>query len=262
MKTHKSLYPICFAVLLLFPFEVAVRAGSSKSQTVTPEGWPTKLGLRKLYPTKYGFVYASRKSSVSEINKIIRNVVKELDEDSKKTTMRGLVIVMDNEEKPLFKEEDMIKLAQKADGQKEGQELEEAQKSHKEGKKQLVEMRLDMNLLLSIKTMPIEPNMLPELVDGFEKDVDRQIDWCVTIPTEEYIRSTIKKTFDAGLKKEKIGIVKRAAMFTLLAYAKRKSVGLVKKSRRLALYQLIVDKQEHLTEEQKEDMKKAYEERL
>jgi len=122
--------------------------------------------------------------------------------------------------------------------------------------------KLDMNLVLSISPLPIEPNMLHDLIEGFPQDVDRQIDWCMAIPTESNIKYGMKKMLDAGLKKEKIGIVKRVAMLPLLAFAEHKAVGALKKARQLVLYQYMVDKQEHLTEKQKEDMKKDYENRL
>ena len=124
------------------------------------------------------------------------------------------------------------------------------------------ELGLDMNLILSMKPLPIEPNMLPDLIKRFPKDVDQQIDWCMAIPTESNMKYGMKKMLDAAMKKEKIGTVKRIALFPILAIAENKAIGELKKARRLALYQYMVDQQEHLTDEQKENMKKAYEDRL
>ena len=134
--------------------------------------------------------------------------------------------------------------------------------SLEESKKKMEELGLDMNLLLSIMPLPIEPNMLPDLIKGFPKDVERQIDWCMAIPTESNMKYGMKKMLDAAMKKEKIGTAKRIALFPILAIAERKAIGELKKARQLAFYQYFVDKQEHLTDKQKEDMKKVYEDRL
>ena len=200
---------------------------------------------------------------MARMNKITRTVIEELDEENAKPGTKGLILVMGKKEKPPFGVEDlMIKLARRAGEQKEGQESTEALKSLMEGKKKFEELGLDMNLMLSMKSLPIEPNMLPDLIKGFSKEVDQQIDWCMAIPTESNIKYGMKKMIDAGLKKEKIGFAKRVALFPILAVAQHKAVGELKKARQLVLYQYMVDQQERLTAKQKEDMKKSYENRL
>jgi hypothetical protein len=59
----------------------------------------------------------------------------------------------------------------------------------------------------------------------------------------------MKKMLDAGMKKKKIGFVKRVAMLPLMAIAEHKAVGELKKARRTALLQLVQEKQKSLTEE-------------
>ena len=68
--------------------------------------------------------------------------------------------------------------------------------------------------------------------------------------------------FAAGLKKEKVGMAKQVALFPILAFAEKKAIGELKKARQLALFQFIIEKQNHLTDKQKQDKVKAYEERL
>jgi hypothetical protein len=104
--------------------------------------------------------------------------------------------------------------------------------------------------------------MLPDLIKGFPKNVERQIDWCMAIPTESNIKYGMKKLIDAAIKKEKVGFVKRAAVFPILAIVEHKAVSEIKKARRIALLQYIVDQNEDLTDKQKEDLKKSYEDRL
>jgi hypothetical protein len=146
--------------------------------------------------------------------------------------------------------------------EKEGKEAQKHEESLEKGKKEMEELGLDMNLIPSITPLAIEPNMLPDLIKGFPKDVDRQIDWCVAIPTESSMKYGMKKMIDAGLKKEKMGTLKRVVLFPILAIAEHVAVGALRKARQQVLYECIVDQQEHLSDKQKESMKKAYEDRL
>jgi len=255
MKKQRNLYPACLAALLLCSFpEVSLWAGHSKPEATFPKGWSRQLDKRELYPSKCGFIYAGSESAAAQVNRLIEAAAKELRASGVKMPRDGLVLVMDLKEKPpLNVEELMIKLARKQDQQKEGQESQEALKSLTEGKERFEELGLDMNLLLSIAPMPIEPIILPDLVGGFPKDVDLQIGWCVTIPTEGSIRYGMKKLLDAGMKKEKIGIVERVAMLPLLTFAENKAVGELKKGRQDTLYQLLAGKQRPLTDEQRQD---------
>ena len=255
MKKQRNLYPACLAALLLCSLpEVSLWAGHSESEATFPKGWSRRLDKRDLYPSKCGFVYAGSESAAAQANKLIEAAVKELHASGVKTPRDGLVLVMDLKEKPPFSVEELLtKLALIQDQQKKTQESQEALKSLAEGKKKFEELGLDMNLLLSIAPMPIEPNILPDLVGEFPKDVDLQIGWCVTIPTESSIRYGMKKLLDAGMKKEKIGIVERVAMLPLLAFAENKAVGELKKGRGDALCQLMADKQKPSTDEHSQD---------
>ena len=251
MKTQKSLYSVCLAALLLSFLGVSVWAGDSKPQIEAPKGWPAKLDKRKLYSFEHGLVYAGSKSSAAKINKIIESVFKELDRDNMKAATRGLVLVMDTKEKPPFDVEDLLIRIVREEGKQKGeQKSAKALESLTEGKEKFEELGLDMNLLLSLAPMPIEPNILPDLNSAFPKDMDRLVDWCVTIPTERFIRKGMKKMLDAGMKKEKIGFVKRVALLPLMAIAEHKAVGELKKARRATLLQLVQEKQKSLTQEQ------------
>lgn len=263
MEMRKTLYPICLAVVMLCLLDVPVWAGRSKSPTAAPEGWPEQIGKRKLYAAEFGYIYASSKSSAAKMDKIVLKVLNELDKEGVKPGANGLVFVMGKKEKPPFRAEALLAMiAQKQSEQEDGEDLEKVLEALEDGKKEMEELGLDMNCILSIAPMPIEPNMLPDLIKRFPNDVDRQIDWCMTIPTESNIKYGLKKMFAAGLKKEKVGIVEQVAFFPFLALAENKAINELKKARQLGIYQFIVEEQEHLTEKQKEEKVKAYEERL
>lgn len=249
--------------MLLCLLEGSVQAGDSKSQNSAPEGWPERLGKWKLYPSQYGFVYTSSKSSAVKMDKIVRMVIKELDKENVKPGKKGLILVMGKKEKPPFEVEELLAmLARKENKKKDGKDPQKALESLEDGKKQMEELGLDMNLLLSVTPLPIEPNMLPDLIKEFPRDADRQIDWCMAIPTESNIQYGMKKILNAGLKKEKVGIVKRVALFPILAFAENKAISELKKARQIGIYQFLVEKQDHLTKKQKEEKVKAYENRL
>jgi len=261
LKKQKILCQVCFAALLLCSLEVIVWAGYSISQTVPPEGWPTQLDKRKLYSSKYGFVYAGRKSEVAQVNRLLGTVVKELDENGIKTTT-GLILVMDTKEKPLFKLQKIIEVVRQADKQQESEESKNALKSIIEAKEKIQEQGMDLDLLLSIVPIPIEPKLLPQIVDEFPEDLAQQIDFCVIFPTGRNIQNGMKKILKAAIKNKKIGIVERLVLLPLMPFIEHKVVDGMKKSRQLVLYQLLLDKQEGLTEKQKKDKIKAYKRKL
>lgn len=263
METRKTLFSICLVVVMVCLPGISLGARGSKSQTATPKGWPGRTGKRKLYIADFGYVYAGSKSSVAKMEKIVRKVREELDKEGVQTGGKGLVFVLGKKEKPPFEIQTLLARTTRNESEKkEEQYPQKAIEKLKEGKKKYEELGLDMNLMLSIMTLPIEPNILPDLIKGFPKDAGRQIDWCVVIPTESNIKYGMSKVLDAGLKKEKVGGVKKLALYPILAIAERKAVGEIKKGRQRIFYEYMVDIQEHLTDQQKEDMKKSYEERL
>jgi hypothetical protein len=220
------------------------------------------VGKRKLYPSKCGYVYASSRSSVAKMGKVVLKVLKELDKEGMKPGAKGLVLVMDKKEKPPFEAEELLTMLARKQSEKEGQDSKKALEALEDGKKEMGELGLNMNFILSIAPMPIEPNLLPDLIKEFPKDISRQIEWCITIPTESNIKYGFKKILNAGMKKEKVGIVEQVALFPILAFAENKAIGELKKARQLALYQYMIEEQDHLTDKQKEEKVKAYEDRL
>jgi hypothetical protein len=262
LKKQKILYLGCFAALLLCSLEVIVWAGHSISQTVPPDGWPTRLDKRKLYSTKYGFVYAGRKSAAIQVNRLFGTIVKELDENSIKKATTGLILVMDTKEKPLFRLQRIIEVVRQADKQQQSDESKNALKSIIEAKDKIQEQGMDLDLLLSIAPIPIEPNLLPQILNEFPKDLAQQIDFCVIIPTARNIQNGMRKIIKAAIKKQKIGILERIVLLPLMPFIENKVVDAMKKARQLVLYHLLLDKQEGLSKKQKEDKVKAYKKKL
>ena len=262
MNKEKNLYLCFFVILLICSLGIIVRAGDSISLSAAPDGWPKRLGKRKLYSSTYGYVYAWRKSAADEVNKIIGVVVKELDRDSTANTTKGLILVMDTKEKPLFDIQKVIEVVRHADKQQESEKSQDALKSIVKAKEKIEQQGMDMDLLLSIVPMPIEPNMLSEIVNEFGQDLDQQIDYCVIMPSGRNIKYGWKKIFDAVLKKKKISLAARLVLLPLMPFIEQKVVDRMKKGRQVVLYQILLDKQEGLSKLQKEDKVKAYKRKL
>jgi len=263
VNRRKNLHIVFFAALLLFSQEVGLWAGNSVSNNV-PDGWPARLAKRKLYFYKHAYVYARSKSAAAEVNKRIETAIKELDKDStqKNTATIGLAMVTDTKEKPLVNLQKIIEALRQADKQQGTEKSKKDLKSVVEAKEGIEKEGMDMDMVMSITPIPIEPNLLPEIVNEFPENVDKQIDFCIFVPTGRNIKYGFKKIFDAAIKKKKIGLVERAALIPLMPFIERKVVDSMKKSQQLVVYERLIEKQKHLTKKQREDKVNAYKKKL
>jgi len=256
LNRKKNLHMVFFAAILIFSQEVGVRAGNSISQTAAPDGWPARLDKRKLYFFKHAFVYAGSKSEAAQVSKRIDKAIKELDKDNM------LALVTDIKEKPLVDLQKIIEVLRQADKQQETEKSKKDLKSVIEAKENIEKEGMDMDMVMSIATIPIEPNLLPEIVNKFPENVDKQIDFCVFVPTSRNIKYGFKKIFDTAIIKKKIGIVERVALVPLMPFIEGKVVDGMKKSQQLVVYERLLEKQKHLTKKQREDKVKAYKKKL
>ena len=264
LNRQKSLHMAFFAAILLFSQEVGLWAGSSTSKNIAPDGWPTRLDKRKLYFFKHAFVYAGSKSEAAQVNKRIETAIKELDKDriQKTTTKIGLAIVTDTKEKPLVDLQKIIEVLRRADKQRETEKSRKDLKSLIEAKEDIEKEGMDMDMVLSMAPVPIEPNLLPEIVNKFPKDVDKQIDFCIFVPTGRNVKYCFKKIIDIAIKQKKIGLAERLLLLPMMPFIEGKVVDGMKKSQQLVVYELLLEKQKHLTKKQREDKVKAYKKKL
>ncbi len=255
MKNPKNLHPAFLALLLLCLLPpVSVVAGEPKSQDVAAKGFPKRLDKHKLYSSKSGYIYAASKSASDQIDKIIRAAVEEIRLKDANAPGRGLVIVMDMKDKPPFSAEQLlVRMLEKDAGAKEEGKSQEARKTLSEKKKEFEELGLEMDLMFSIAPMPVEPNMLPALIKGFPRDADRRINWCVIVPTERNIRYGMKTFIEAGMRKKKVGVVARVAMFPMLVFVENKVIDEITKGRQEMLQEFMTEKQKPSTDEQEQD---------
>jgi len=264
LNRQKSLHIIFFAAILLFSQEVGLWAESSTSKNIAPDGWPVRLDKRMLYTFKHAFVYAGRKSEAAQVSKRIEAAIKELGQDNiqKNDIIIGLAMVTDIKEKPLVDLQKIIEVLRRADKQQETEKSRKDLKSLIKAKEDIEKEGMDMDMVLSIAPVPIEPNLLPEIVNEFPKDVDKQIDFCIFIPTGRNVRHGLKKIIDTAIKQKKIGLAERLLLLPLMPFIEGKVVDGMKKTQQLVVYERLLEKQKHITKKQREDKVKTYKKKL
>ena len=263
LNRQKSLRLFCFAAFLLLLPETGILAGNSISNNI-PDGWPAQLAKRKLYYFENAFVYAASKSEAAQVSKRIEKAIKELDKDNiqKDDTIIGLALVTDVKEKPLVDLQKIIEALREENNRQQSEKSRKDLKSLIEAKEGIEKEGMDMDMVLSITPVPIEPNLLPEIVNKFPEDVDKRIDFCVFVPTGRNIKYGFKKILDAAIKKKKIGLAERLLLLPMMPFIEGKVVDGMKKSQQLVVYEHLLEKQKHLTKKQREDKVKAYEKKL
>lgn len=259
---RKALIAGGLGVLLVSSFGFMVRAEGSQSQGQAAKGWPEQFGKRKLYSCEYGSIYAGKKSAADQAKKVLATVVKDLRQDGVTKPTDGLILVMDNNEKPPIELTTLIEAAKKADTQKAGEKSEDPVKALAEVKEKFEKEGLEMDVVLSLAPIPIGPAGLPEIFKEFPEGVEQQIGWCLIVPTDGCVKAALKKIIDVGMKKEKVGLAERLMLGALMPFIEHKATEQIKKTWQAMLYQLVLDAEEDLPAEQKQEMGKAYKQKL
>ncbi len=247
---------ISLVALLLCSFACLARAGEASG------GWPEKFRERKLYRYDYGFVYARDKSAARQVQKTLADVVKDVKRDGETGPIAGLVVVMDTKEKFPFDIDGLLQAMSRAQAQEPNGQSEDAAKSLAEAKEEVAKLGLEMDTLLSIMPIPIKPIALREIARDFPEDVDRQITWCIVVPTSRCSKAGFKKIIDAGIKKEKPGLAERAAIAAMMPIIERKVASQMKKTQQAMLYELLLETGKDLSAEQKAKKVEAYKQEL
>ncbi len=249
-------------VLLVYSCGVMTGTENSRSAGQAPKGWPEQLGKRKLNSCEYGFVYAAKKSAAGVVEKVLATVVKDARRDGVTEPKAGLILVMDVKEKPPFEVTRLMEVLSESDAQTAGKKPGDPLKSLAEAEEEMEKMGMDMNVLLCLAPIPIEPAVLPEVVGEFPKGVEQQIGWCLVVPTDRSVKAGMKKMIDAGMKKEKVGLAERLLVGAMMPMIEQKAAQQMKKTWQAVAYQLLVEGQEDLPEEQRQEKIRAYRQSL
>lgn len=259
---RKALIAGGMAVLLVCSFGFMNRAEGAPSAGQAAKGWPEQFGKRKLYSCEYGLIYAGKKSGAEQAKKVLATVVKDLRQDGVTVPTDGLILVMDSKEKAPIEFATLVEAAKKAEAQKGEEKAEEAMKALAEAKEKMEKEGLEMDVVLSIAPIPIRRAALPEILKEFPQGVNPQVGWCLVVPTDRCVKAGIKKIIEVGMKKEKVGLAERLAVGALMPLIERKAAEQIRKTWQAMLYELVLDAQENLPEEQKQEMGNAYKQKL
>ena len=250
------------AVLLSCAFGVVTRAGASPPQTQRPQAWPELLGERSRHSSEYGFVYAGKKSHADQARNMLQTVVNDLSQDGVTGPTDGLILVMDAGEKPPFETTVLIEALARAGEHKDGQTSEDVLKSLAEARRELEKVGLEMDVLLSFVPLAIAPSTLPEIAGALPADVDRQIGWCVIVPTNRCVKAGMRKVINATMKKEKTGWAGRMMIGALMPFIEGKAAEEMEKKQQALLYEVVLNAQTDVPEQRKQGMNKAYRQKL
>jgi hypothetical protein len=262
MMKRKALIAGGLVVLLVCSSEVTVRAEGAPSQRRAAKGWPERFGKRKLYSCEYGFIYAGKKSGANQAKEVLQAVVKDLRQDGVTNPTDGLILVMDSKEKPPVEWNTLVEAVKKAKAHNEDEKAGDALKTLAEVKEKMEKQGLDMDVVLSIAPIPIGREALPEILKEFPQGLNPQVGWCIIVPTDRCVKGGLKKIIDVGMKKEKVGLAKRLMVRALMSLIEHKAAAQVRKTWQAMLYRLVLDAEENLFDEQKEQMHEAYKEKL
>lgn len=265
MKKSKHILAIAFLILFIAESACFGFWGKKPASTI-PDGWPEKLDKRNLYAYENTFVYAGLNSEADKINNLVCQIEKQFAAEESQKSRPGLLLVMDIKENKIFDLDNFIEIVTDLEKMKNEKlkagDINTITESIAKTKKQLKKLGLSMDLLFSMSSMPIEPNMLPVMVKDFEVGSDRKIGWCLIIPSERNMKIAVNTMIDTMLDNEKVDGIGRAIMAPFLPAAKSKALDEIKRARKLAVFQLLLNEKDQLNEQQKQQRIKAYREKI
>jgi len=250
------------AAILFGSCTAMTRAGAPSPQTRGARGLPEQFGERTLHSVPYAFVYARQPSAANQMEKVLGTAVKDARRDGVTEPGEGLILVMDTKDAPPIEITRLMEMVEQAGAQMDPAQASDSLRAAAGKKKELERVGADTSALLALAPIPIRPGELPKIAPKLPAGVERQIGWCLIIPTDNCVRAGMKKAVDAALKNEKVNFAERLSVRALMPLIERKAVQQVKKSAQAALYESLLHGRKDLREGQRLEMVKAYKQKL
>jgi hypothetical protein len=228
-----------------------------------PADWPQTWSDRKLYHTPNAYIYATNPAAAGEADRIVHSVARDFLHDTGARPTKGLVIVNDRSDKMIPADwKELFKLAARRDIDQKSQQTPDTDDAALERKwqdqlRETQEMGISIDTVIQIMPIPLRSSEMslftqPLLTPG------HTVDWVLIISTESLLRDCLHKTIDAGLKKEDVGILARAAAAPMLAIIEPAMVRAVAVTRDIAVFAQFASVQPDWTEPQQREKSVAY----
>lgn len=227
-----------------------------------PRSWPEQWGERKLHRGEQALVYARKKATANEALKVLRTVVEEARQDGVTKPTAGLIVVIDVQEKFPVELAKLTEILNDPNTRADEERSKEILNAIKEARKLSDQAGTDMNSLVSVLPIPLRPAALPKISKEFPEGLDREIAWCIIVPTDKYVGSSLRAMMDAVVKVDNMNWKERLLIGAMMPLAQRKGEAEMRKIRRADLYQLLMDGQTDLSPETRKEKVRAYRQKL
>jgi hypothetical protein len=225
-------------------------------------GWPEQWGERKLHRGELALVYARKKAAADEAARMLRTVVEDVRQDGVTRPAVGLIVVIDAQEEFPVEIAKLTEVLGDPNSPATGARSKEVQSALKEARKLSDHAGADMNSLAAVLPIPLRPMALPKLAKDFPEGIDREIAWCLIVPTDAYLGAAWTAMRDAIINDPGVSWKDRWAVRTVFLLTARAARAELRKARQAGLYELLVEGQASLSSEQKKEKIKAYRQKL
>jgi hypothetical protein len=224
--------------------------------------WPQQWGERKLHRGELALVYAREKATADKALKVLRTVVEEVRQDGVTKPATGLIVVLDVKETfPL----EIAKLTEILNDPNTRGQQERAKEilNGIEGAKTLSkEAGTDLNLLVSVMPIPLGATALQKIVPELPEGLDRDIGWCLIVPTDRCVRAGLRATMDAVVKAGQLKWKERLLIGAAMPLALHEGEKRIRKTWQADLYQFLVDGQNDWAQEIRQQKVRSYRQKL
>ena len=224
--------------------------------------WPEQWGERKLYRAELALVYARKKATADEALRMLREVVGEARQDGALKPALGLIVVVDAQEKSPLALAKLTEILNDPNTRVDEESSKEVLNALKEARKLSDQAGTDMNSLVAVLPIAFRPAALPKIGREFPAGLDREIAWCLLVPTDKYVGASLRAMMDAMVKIDNMNWKERLLIGAMMPLAQRKGEAEMRKIRRACLYQLLLDSQTDLSPEARREKVRAYRQRL
>jgi hypothetical protein len=226
------------------------------------ESWPEQRAERKLYRGEHALVYARKKATADQALKVLRGVAEEAKRDGATKPAIGLIVVIDAREKFPIELAKLTAILNDPNTRADDERSKEILNALREARKLSDRTATDMNSLVAVLPIPLRPTALPKISKEFPGGLARETAWCMIVPTDKYVDSSLTAMMGAVVKTDNMSWKERLLIGAMMPLAQRKGEAEMRKIRRADLYQLLIQGQKDWSEELRKEKVRAYRQKL